>query len=79
MKTSPFHNRTALLPSARIQGRSDAIFTGVSQKGTWVRPLQPPVAGRLDRGFRRPDVVHRVRARLVRADVERGFIDFARN
>jgi VacB/RNase II family 3'-5' exoribonuclease len=68
----------ALLLSGRIGESFDAIVTGASQKGTWVRLLRPPVEGRLERGFQGLDVGDHVRVTLVQTDVERGFIDFAR-
>ena len=43
-----------------------------------MRVFQPPVEGRVMRGFEGLDVGHRMRVRLVRTDVERGFIDFER-
>ena len=54
----------------------DAVVTGASAKGTWVRLLHPPVEGRLMAGFEGLDVGHRIRVQLVHTDVERGFIDF---
>ena len=69
----------ALLLSGRIGARFDAIVTGASPKGTWVRTFQPPVEGRLEQGFRGIDVGDRVRVRLLSTDVDRGFIDFARD
>jgi exoribonuclease-2 len=68
----------ALLLSSRIGERFDAIVTGASEKGTWVRLLQPPVEGRLERGFQGLDVGDHVRVKLISTDVERGFIDFER-
>jgi VacB/RNase II family 3'-5' exoribonuclease len=68
----------ALLLERRIGERFDAIVTGASQKGTWVRLLHPPVEGRVERGFEGLDVGDRVRVQLISTDVERGFIDFAR-
>jgi exoribonuclease-2 len=57
----------------------DALVTGASEKGTWVRLLQPPVEGRLLRsGAGGIDVGDRLRVKLVATDVERGFIDFDR-
>jgi exoribonuclease-2 len=50
-----------------------------SDKGTWVRLFQPPTEGRLERGFQGLDVGDHVRVKLIRTDVERGFIDFARD
>jgi len=69
----------ALLLSGRIGGRFDAIVTGASPKGTWVRLLQPPAEGRLERGFQGLDVGDPVHVKLVHTDVERGFIDFVRD
>lgn len=66
----------ALVIEPRIGETFDAIVTGASEKGTWVRTLRPPVEGRLERGFEGLDVADRVRVRLVHVDVERGFIDF---
>ena len=68
----------ALLLESRIGERFDAIVTGASQKGTWVRILQPPVEGKLVHGFDGLDIGDRVHVELIRTDVEQGFIDFAR-
>ena len=68
----------ALLLRTHVGDTFDAIVTGASNKGTWVRLLQRPVEGRLVTGFEGVDVGDRLRARLVSTDVERGFIDFAR-
>jgi exoribonuclease II len=62
----------------RVGETFDALVTGASDKGTWVRLLGPPVEGRLTGGRAGADVGDRVRVRLVAADVERGFIDFDR-
>jgi len=68
----------ALLLESSIGQRFDAIVTGASEKGTWVRLFHPPVEGKLMRGFEGLDVGDRVRVQLIGTDVERGFIDFAR-
>jgi exoribonuclease-2 len=68
----------ALLLAGRIGEIFDALVTGAAPKGTWVRILRPAVEGRLLRGFEGADIGHRMRVRLVRVDVERGFIDFER-
>lgn len=68
----------AMLLEARIGEAFDAMVTGASAKGTWVRLLQPPVEGRLAHGFEGMDVGARLRVQLLRTDVERGFIDFRR-
>ncbi|HUL20323.1 MAG TPA: RNB domain-containing ribonuclease [Thermodesulfobacteriota bacterium] len=68
----------ALLLEPRIGERFDAIVTGASEKGTWVRLFHPPVEGKLLEGFEGLDVGDRVRVELTGTDVERGFIDFSR-
>jgi VacB/RNase II family 3'-5' exoribonuclease len=68
----------AMLLESRIGEHFDAIVTGASDKGTWVRLLHPPIEGRLESGFEGMDVGHRLRVQLVRTDVERGYIDFRR-
>jgi VacB/RNase II family 3'-5' exoribonuclease len=68
----------ALLLESQIGQLFDAIVTGASKKGTWVRVFRPPVEGRLERGFDGLDVGDRVRVRLVHTDARRGFIDFVR-
>jgi exoribonuclease-2 len=64
-----------MLLETRIGEQFDAIVTGASVKGTWVRLLHPPVEGRLVSGFEGLDVGRQLRVQLVRTDVERGFID----
>jgi exoribonuclease-2 len=66
----------AMLLESRVGERFDAIVTGASPKGTWVRLLDPPIEGRLVSGFDEMDVGHRLRVQLIRTDVERGYIDF---
>jgi ribonuclease R len=69
----------AVLLSPRAGERFDAIVTGASPKGTWVRISRPAVEGKVVQGFEGMDVGDRVRVELVRTDVERGFIDFKRS
>ena len=68
----------ALLLTSRIGERFDGIVTGSSQKGTWVRIARPAVEGKVVRGFEGLDVGEAVKVELLSADVDRGFIDFAR-
>jgi exoribonuclease-2 len=68
----------ALWMASRIGQEFNAIVTGASAKGTWVRIDRPPVEGKLERGAEGLDVGDRLRVRLVSTDAERGFIDFAR-
>jgi exoribonuclease-2 len=66
----------AMVLESKINQRFDAIVTGASAKGTWVRLLHPPIEGRLVSGFEGLDVGHRCRVQLLHTDVERGYIDF---
>lgn len=68
----------ALLLESRIGDRFEAIVTGASSKGTWVRLLDVPVEGKLVHGEQGLDVGDRIRVQLTEVDVERGFIDFRR-
>ena len=68
----------ALLLESRIGENFDAIVTGASADGTWVRILQPAVEGKVVRDSQGLDVGDRVRVKLVATSVERGFIDFVR-
>jgi VacB/RNase II family 3'-5' exoribonuclease len=68
----------ALLLQNRIGERFEAIVTGASEKGTWVRLLQMPIEGKLVTGYAGLDVGQRLNVLLSRTDVERGFIDFKR-
>jgi len=68
----------ALVVESQVGRRFDAIVTGASNKGTWVRVSKPPIEGMLVRGAGGLDVGDHVRVELAGADVERGFIDFVR-
>ena len=68
----------AMLLESRTGAQFDAMVTGASDKGVWVRILHPLAEGRLVRGFEALDVGDPVRVQLVRTDVERGHIDFVR-
>ena len=48
--------------SGRIGETFDALVTGASDKGTWVRVLKPPVEGRLTGGAKGVDVGDQIRA-----------------
>jgi exoribonuclease-2 len=69
----------AVAMSDRIGEVFDAIVTGVTPSGTFVRVLRPHVEGLLAQGQQGVDVGDKLRVRLVRTDVERGYIDFARD
>lgn len=68
----------AMLLESRIGERFEALVTGASAKGTWARLTAIPAEGRVVRRFEGLDVGERIRVRLLSTNVERGFIDFAR-
>jgi VacB/RNase II family 3'-5' exoribonuclease len=68
----------AILLESRIGEHFDALVTGASEKGTWIRLQNPPIEGRLESGSGSVEVGQRCRVQLVRVDVERGYIDFKR-
>jgi exoribonuclease-2 len=68
----------AVAMSHRVGETFDAIVTGVTPKGTFVRVLQPHIEGLLAQGAQGVHVGDRVRAKLTRTDVQRGYIDFVR-
>jgi VacB/RNase II family 3'-5' exoribonuclease len=68
----------AVAMSNRIGETFDAIVTGATHKGTFVRVLQPHIEGLLARGQEGLDVGDRLRVKLIRTDVAHGYIDFAR-
>jgi exoribonuclease-2 len=68
----------ALVIESRLGQRFDAIVTGASPKGTFVRVTAPPIEGMLVRGQQGLDVGDRLAVKLAHVDVERGFIDFER-
>jgi exoribonuclease-2 len=62
----------------RIGAAFDAIVTGVTPHGTFVRALQAHVEGLLAQGAQGLDVGDKLRVKLIRTDVQHGFIDFAK-
>jgi len=66
----------AQLLGDRVGQTFDAIVTGASKKGTFVRLFRPPAEGRVIIGERGMDVGDRVKVRLVHTNPEQGFIDF---
>lgn len=68
----------AVAMSRRIGETFDALVTGATPKGIFVRVAQPHVEGLLAQGQEGLDVGDRLRVKLIRADVQRGYIDFAR-
>jgi VacB/RNase II family 3'-5' exoribonuclease len=68
----------AVAMSDRIGQTFDAVVTGVTPNGTFVRVQHPHVEGLLARGQQGLDVGDKLRVTLVRVDVDRGYIDFGR-
>lgn len=69
-------SEAALLLESRIGETFDAIVTGSSLDGVWVRLLTPPVEGKLVCDPPGPTIGALLRVTLVSTHVERGFIDF---
>ena len=69
----------ALLLSDRIGDRFEAIVTGASEKGTWVRISHPAVEGKVVNGAQGLDIGDHTRVKLIGVNVEAGYIDFARS
>src|ERR1700674_2391201 len=69
----------AVAMSSRIGETFDAIVTGVTSHGTFVRVLKPAVEGLLAQGQQGADVGDQVRVKLTRTDIQRGYIDFVRD
>ena len=68
----------AVAMSSRIGEVFDAVVTGVTDDGTFVKAIKANVEGMLVQGHDGVDVGDKLKVRLVRTDVQRGFIDFAR-
>lgn len=66
----------ALLLKAEIGEVFDGVITGATDQGTWIRIFQPPVEGRVVRGYKGLDVGDRASVKLISVDVEKGYIDF---
>jgi VacB/RNase II family 3'-5' exoribonuclease len=69
----------AVAMQKRIGEVFDAIVTGVTEHGTFVRVLQPHLEGLLAQGQQGLDVGDKLRAKLIRTDPRKGYIDFARS
>lgn len=67
----------AFLLQDRIGDTFDAIVTGVTPKGTFVRITSPLVEGRVVSGFEGLDVGDTVKVTLKAVDIGQRFIDFA--
>jgi exoribonuclease R len=68
----------AVAMQKRIGEVFDAIVTGVNEHGTFVRVAEPHLEGLLAQGQQGLDVGDKLRAKLIRTDPRKGYIDFAR-
>ncbi len=68
----------ALMLMDKIGETFEAIVTGASQKGVWVRTLNPPAEGSLVKGQKGLEVGDKVKVTLTSLNVQKGFIDFVR-
>jgi exoribonuclease R len=69
----------AVVMSSRIGEIFDAIVTGVTPRGTFIRVFKPAVEGLLAQGQLGADVGDKLRVKLIRTDIQRGYMDFARD
>jgi exoribonuclease-2 len=69
---------SALAMSHRIGEIFNAMVTGTTPKGTFVRVAQPHMEGLLTQGAQGLNVGDALRVKLVRTDVQQGFIDFVK-
>ena len=68
----------AMVIERRVGEVFDAVVTGASPKGTWVRLRHPIVEGKLEQqGHDGVQVGDRLRVKLTHVDPPKGFIDFA--
>ena len=67
----------ALAMQHRIGEVFDAVVTGVTDHGTFVRVFDPHIEGLLAQGGHGLDVGDKLRATLIRTDAQHGYIDFA--
>jgi len=68
----------AIAMQHRVGEVFDALVSGVTKGGTFVRVMQPHIEGLLAQGQQGLDVGDRLRVKLIRTDVQKGYIDFAR-
>lgn len=67
---------TILFLANKLGETFNAIVTGVTKNGTWVRAYHPLSEGKLVQGYANVDVGDRITVRLLNVDFEKGFIDF---
>jgi len=70
-------SEAALLLESHVGQRYDAIVTGSTTDGIWVRIFTPPADGKLVSGGGGLKVGDKLHVTLIATNVERGFIDFS--
>ena len=70
-------SEAALVLESHVGQRYDAIVTGSTTDGIWVRIFTPPADGKLVSGAGGLKVGDKLHVKLIATNVERGFIDFA--
>jgi exoribonuclease-2 len=68
----------AMLLESHVGQRFEALVTGSTPSGMWVRIFSPPAEGKLVDGQEGLNVGDALRVKLIGTNVERGFIDFVR-
>lgn len=68
----------AVAMQRRIGEVFDAVVSGATDHGTFVRVDKPRIEGLLVQGDQGLDVGDKLRVKLVRTEVQKGYIDFAR-
>ena len=68
----------AILMKSKIGDKFEAIVSGASPKGTWIRLFHSHVEGKLVKGFNGLKVGQKLTVLLTHINVELGFIDFER-
>ena len=78
VKRSMRKSAAAVLLHDRIGDTFDALVTGATDRGTFVRLIVPPAEGRVVRGEEGLRVGQKIQVRLLGTDAYKGFIDFER-
>ncbi len=69
---TPFQMRGSGCVTKDVGKVFTAMVTGASPKGTWVRLEDPPVEGKLTKGFEGVDVGDYLKVKLIRVDMHHG-------
>lgn len=67
-----------LILSTKMGQTFDGVITGASSKGTWIQIQHPFVEGKVVQGYKGLKVGDKIKVRLIHYDIQKGYIDFAR-